>query len=255
MMRTSVKFETSFRLGPSLSTASALPHLLAAENPSQPSLIGQSKEELFTSLTALNLSPAVAQQVWQWIYQQGAASFSDLRILSKRNQGLLHEHFAPLDDDTMVASDRVSVDGTRKWLLQFDPKTTVETVYIPELDPAYSHRGVRGSACLSSQCGCSLACSFCATGAQKRVRNLSSREIVSQLLVARRRMGDAGRFINGDAPRHVSNVVMMGQGEPLYNYKNVQKVRISLALPTVQFYVAFFLAPCFDRCDQISSSQ
>jgi len=224
-MRTSVYHRTSFRLGPSFSTTPAPTHQLAAEKSSRPSLIGQSKTELFASLSALNIPPAAAQQVWQGIYQQGATSFSDLRSLSKRNQGLLQAHFAPLDDNTMVASDRVSVDGTRKWLLRFDPKTTVETVYIPELDPTTSHRGVRGSACLSSQCGCSLACSFCATGAQKRVRNLTSREIVSQLLVARRRLGDAGRFINGDAPRQVSNVVMMGQGEPLYNYKNVKKVR------------------------------
>lgn len=181
----------------------------------RPNIVGMTREELTSAVEKLGMKPFVARQVWNWLHTKGALSFASMRNVSNRNQEVLAQHLSIWTGG--VDSDLRSTDGTRKWLLRFDERTAVEAVYIPE--PA---RG-RGSMCLSSQCGCSLACSFCHTGTQKISRNLTAAEIVGQLLTARRALGDAGRVTSKEAPRAVSNIVMMGQGEPLYNYRNVRK--------------------------------
>jgi 23S rRNA (adenine2503-C2)-methyltransferase len=173
------------------------------------------REELTSAVKELGMKPFVARQIWNWLHTKGALSFAAMRNVSKQNQEVLARHLSIYTGG--VDSDLCSTDGTRKWLLRFDERTAVEAVYIPEVA-----RG-RGSMCLSSQCGCSLACSFCHTGTQKISRNLTAAEIVGQILTARRALGDAGRVTSREAPRAVSNIVMMGQGEPLYNYRNVRK--------------------------------
>ena len=180
----------------------------------RPNVVGMPKAELESALVELGMKPFVARQVWRWLYTQGATTFAAMHNVSKRNRALLAEHFSLWTGG--IDSDELSEDGTRKWLLRFDAQTAVEAVYIPE------EARNRGSMCLSSQCGCTLACSFCRTGTQKITRNLSSAEIVGQLLTARRALGGFGRPVNAEQPRAVSNIVMMGQGEPLYNYKNVR---------------------------------
>jgi len=181
----------------------------------RPNIVGMTQDELQRAIEPLGMKPFVARQIWRWLHTKGALSFAAMHNLSKRNQAALAQHLRIWTGG--VDSDLCSTDGTRKWLLRFDERTAVEAVYIPE-----AARG-RGSMCLSSQCGCTLACSFCHTGTQKISRNLTAAEIVGQLLVARRALGDAGRVTSAEHPRAVSNIVMMGQGEPLYNYRNVKK--------------------------------
>src|SRR5262249_2153976 len=126
-----------------------------------------------------------------------------------------------------VVAEQISSDGTRKWLLRMpslgggDRGAEVECVYIPESD--------RGTLCISSQVGCTLTCTFCHTGTQRLVRNLTAQEIVQQLVVARRRIGDfpgltppSDGFLPSEGTRSVSNVVFMGMGEPLYNFDHVR---------------------------------
>jgi 23S rRNA (adenine2503-C2)-methyltransferase len=163
------------------------------------------------------------QQIWQWLYVRGISDFADMRNISKELVATLEQNFTIARPE--MVEEQISNDGTRKWLFRFPARgagrpVEIETVYIPEEG--------RGTLCVSSQVGCTLTCSFCHTGTQKLVRNLTSEEIVSQLLVARDRLGD---FPNRDTPsgaivpsegRLVSNIVMMGMGEPLYNYDNVR---------------------------------
>jgi 23S rRNA (adenine2503-C2)-methyltransferase len=155
-----------------------------------------------------------AAQIWQWIYGRGATDFSAMTNVSKELRARLAEHFALARPE--IVSEQISEDGTRKWLLRFPPRgagrpVEIETVYIPEEG--------RGTLCLSSQVGCTLNCSFCHTGTQVLVRNLTAEEIVGQILLARDRLNDFG--VPGE-PRLISNVVMMGMGEPLYNFDNVR---------------------------------
>ena len=152
-------------------------------------------------------------QIWQWIYQKGARNFSQMTNLSKQYRELLSNNLTI--DVPQVVSKQSSKDGTRKYLLKLAGGHEVEAVYIPEEG--------RGTLCISSQVGCTLTCSFCHTGTQKLVRNLTTGEIVGQILVAR---DDLDEWTNlnsaNDKTRLLSNVVLMGMGEPLYNFENVR---------------------------------
>jgi 23S rRNA (adenine2503-C2)-methyltransferase len=150
-----------------------------------------------------------ARQLWNWTYVHGARDFSTMSNLAKDFRAEMAAHFTLGRPE--IVSEQVSNDGTRKWLLRTGPGIEFETVYIPEAD--------RGTLCVSSQVGCTLNCRFCHTGTQKLVRNLTPAEIVGQLLVARDALGDWPSTAPG---RKVTNVVMMGMGEPLYNFDNVK---------------------------------
>ncbi|MBV8189517.1 MAG: 23S rRNA (adenine(2503)-C(2))-methyltransferase RlmN, partial [Alphaproteobacteria bacterium] len=143
-------------------------------------LIGLTREELKTALTEAGLEPFRARQIWQWIYWHGVTDFGRMTNIAKKARDRLADLF--VIERPQIAAEQRSVDGTRKWLLRFADGNEVETVNIPEED--------RGSVCISSQVGCTLTCSFCHTGTQRLVRNLSTREIVAQLVVARERLGD-----------------------------------------------------------------
>ena len=152
-------------------------------------------------------------QIWQWIYEKGVRDFAVMSNLAKTYRAELAEHF--VIEVPEVVSKQVSLDGTRKYLMRIAGGHEVETVYIPEDD--------RGTLCISSQVGCTLTCSFCHTGTQKLVRNLTTAEIIGQVLVAR---DDLGEWPEQGAPKNetrlLSNIVLMGMGEPLYNFDNVR---------------------------------
>ena len=199
-----------------------------ASSVAKPSLVGLSRAGLSEALGAIGIPDRQinmrAGQLWHWIYLRGATDFSEMTNVSKDLRSVLAEHYAL--SRPQIVTEQVSEDGTRKWLLRFPPRgagrpVEIETVYIPEEG--------RGTLCLSSQVGCTLSCSFCHTGTQKLVRNLTAEEIVGQILLARDRLGDYPDHApaSGDAAvpstgRLVSNVVMMGMGEPLYNFDNVK---------------------------------
>ena len=152
-------------------------------------------------------------QIWQWIYEKGERDFSSMTNLAKPYRVALQENF--VISVPQIISKNISQDGTRKYLLRIDGGHEVETVYIPEEN--------RGTLCISSQVGCTLTCSFCHTGTQRLVRNLTSSEIVGQILVARDDLDEwPTQGIPKTEPRLVSNVVLMGMGEPLYNFDNVR---------------------------------
>ena len=152
-------------------------------------------------------------QIWQWIYEKGERDFSNMTNLAKPYRVALQEKF--VITVPQIISKNISQDGTRKYLLRIDGGHEVETVYIPEEN--------RGTLCISSQVGCTLTCSFCHTGTQRLVRNLTSSEIVGQILVARDDLDEwPTQGIPKTEPRLVSNVVLMGMGEPLYNFDNVR---------------------------------
>lgn len=155
-----------------------------------------------------------AGQIWQWIYQWGVRDFSEMTNLSKAFRAELDEKFVV--ETPEVVSKQVSTDGTRKYLVRIAGGHEVEVVYIPEED--------RGTLCVSSQVGCTLTCSFCHTGTQKLVRNLTAGEIVGQIMMARDDLDEwptPGERNLGEA-RLLSNIVLMGMGEPLYNFENVR---------------------------------
>jgi 23S rRNA (adenine2503-C2)-methyltransferase len=197
--------------------------------PAKPSLVGMSRAVLADALGAVGVAPAQrkmrVQQLWHWLYVRGVQSFAEMTSVSKELRAVLDTHYT-LARPELVA-EHVSVDGTRKWLLRLPGEVPgerpheVECVYIPESD--------RGTLCLSSQVGCTLTCSFCHTGTQRLVRNLTPGEIVGQVVVARDRLGDwlgaeraKGPGLPTDGDRLVSNIVMMGMGEPLYNLEAVR---------------------------------
>ncbi len=198
--------------------------------PAKPSLVGVSRAELGALLERIRVPPAQRkmriQQLWHWIYVRGATDFDAMSSVSKQLRQELARHFTLARPE--VAAEQVSIDGTRKWLMRLlgeqasERPHEIECVYIPEPD--------RGTLCLSSQVGCTLSCSFCHTGTQRLVRNLTAGEIVGQIMVARDRLGDwhAGKPSEGEAQgkheraRLVSNIVMMGMGEPLYNFEAVR---------------------------------
>ena len=176
-------------------------------------LIGLSVAELTAALEATGLGekPARmrARQLWNWVYVHGARDFSSMTNLAKDFRVQMAETFSLARPE--LVTEQISQDGTRKWLLRTGPGIEFETVYIPEED--------RGTLCVSSQVGCTLNCRFCHTGTQKLVRNLTPYEIVGQLMVARDALGD---WPSTKENRRITNVVMMGMGEPLYNFENVK---------------------------------
>ena len=175
-----------------------------------PNLIGMSRAELTEALAGLGEKPFRAKQLWHWIYHRGVRDFAAMTSLG----GPLREKLAAAHSLQLpeISLEQKSKDGTRKWLLRTEDKNEVEAVFIPEED--------RGALCVSSQVGCTLACTFCHTGTQKLVRNLSASEIVGQVMVARDSYGEWPSPSDG---RMLSNIVMMGMGEPLFNFDNVAK--------------------------------
>jgi 23S rRNA (adenine2503-C2)-methyltransferase len=203
--------------------------------PAKPSLIGLSRAELADALGTIGVPEAQrkmrAQQIWHWIYFRGFTSFDEMTSVSKELRAQLAAHYT-LDRPDVVA-EQVSIDGTRKWLLRLPGEVQgerpheVECVYIPDTE--------RGTLCVSSQVGCTLTCTFCHTGTQRLVRNLTAGEIVGQVMAARDRLGDwpgGVRPTDGVVPsgeRCVTNIVMMGMGEPLYNFEAVRDAILIMA--------------------------
>ena len=172
------------------------------------------REALITAGTPEKQVKMRLGQLWQWIYEKGVRDFEQMTNLSKDYRALLADHFVIAIPE--VVSKQVSTDGTRKYLVRIAGGHEVETVYIPESD--------RGTLCISSQVGCTLTCSFCHTGTQKLVRNLTAGEIIGQVMLARDDLGEwpaPGRNPATSA-RLLSNIVLMGMGEPLYNFENVR---------------------------------
>src|SRR5499426_1483154 len=175
--------------------------------PEKPSLVGLSRAELAEALASIGVPAAQrkmrVQQIWHWLYVRGAEDFSAMTSVSKELRATLDARFTLARPE--VVAEQTSVDGTRKWLLRLPGEHAgerpheVECVYIPEAD--------RGTLCVSSQVGCTLACSFCHTGTQRLVRNLTPGEIVGQIMLARDRLGDFQRQAEG-GERLVSNIVM-----------------------------------------------
>ena len=193
--------------------------------PAKPSLVGLSRVALAEALGGIGVPERQrrmrVQQIWHWLYVRGVQDFDAMTTLSKEMRAQLDRHFTLARPE--IVAEQISVDGTRKWLLRLPGETPdrphdVECVYIPETD--------RGTLCISSQVGCTLNCSFCHTGTQRLVRNLTPGEIVGQVVLARDRLADWQRAAApaGTEPekRLVSNVVMMGMGEPLYNFEAVR---------------------------------
>ncbi|MGK9053238.1 23S rRNA (adenine(2503)-C(2))-methyltransferase RlmN [Neorhizobium sp. CSC1952] len=193
----------------------------------KPSLIGLTREAMAEALKEKGVPERQVKmrvsQLWHWLYVRGISDFDAMTNVAKDMREMLRTHFTISRPE--VVEEQISNDGTRKWLLRFPPRgagrpVEVETVYIPEEG--------RGTLCISSQVGCSLTCSFCHTGTQRLVRNLTAEEILGQLLLARDRLGDfpgldapANAFVPG-GDRKITNIVMMGMGEPLYNFENVK---------------------------------
>jgi len=171
-------------------------------------LVGLGREALAVEMAEFGAAPFRARQLWHWIYHRGVTDFAAMTSLSKPFREELAAHYEL--SRPAVSRSLTSIDGTRKWLLRFADGEEVETVHIPEED--------RGTLCVSSQVGCTLTCSFCHTGTQRLVRNLTPEEIVGQVLVARDALGE---WPSPQDDRQVTNVVLMGMGEPLYNYENV----------------------------------
>jgi 23S rRNA (adenine2503-C2)-methyltransferase len=209
-----------------LSSADAAPALTAG----RPSIAGLSRAALAEKLGQIGVPEKQQRmrvsQIWHWIYVRGSTAFDAMTNISKDLQRSLAEAYT-LERPSIV-SEQVSRDGTRKWLIRLpstgrlDKGSEVEVVYIPETD--------RGTLCVSSQVGCTLNCTFCHTGTQKLVRNLTAQEIVAQVLIARDRLNDypgraaaEGAFVPREGSRFVSNIVFMGMGEPLYNFENVRE--------------------------------
>ena len=171
-------------------------------------LVGLGREALAAEMTEFGAEPFRARQLWHWIYNRGAIDFGVMTSLSKPFRERLSARYEL--SRPAVSRSLVSTDGTRKWLLRFPDGEEVETVHIPEED--------RGTLCVSSQVGCTLTCSFCHTGTQRLVRNLTAEEIVGQVMIARDALGE---WPSPQDDRQVTNIVLMGMGEPLYNYDNV----------------------------------
>jgi len=204
--------------------------------PAKPSLVGLSRLALAQALGSIGVPERQrnmrVSQIWHWLYVRGAQDFEAMSSVAKDLRAELAANFTLARPQ--IAAEQISVDGTRKWLLRLPGEHAgenpheVECVYIPEAD--------RGTLCLSTQVGCTLNCSFCHTGTQRLVRNLTAGEIVGQVLLARDRLGDwpgakisEGASVPSDGGRLVSNVVMMGMGEPLYNFEAVRDALLIVA--------------------------
>jgi 23S rRNA (adenine2503-C2)-methyltransferase len=195
----------------------------------KPSLAGMTPLELTAALISAGVPAGQVKmrfgQLWNWIYTRGAQDFSELTNIAKALRADLDARFTLARPE--IAAEQISEDGTRKWLLKLQPQRPgerapeIEAVYIPEPD--------RGTLCISSQVGCTLTCTFCHTGTQRLVRNLTAEEIIGQILVARDRVGDwpgasgpADKRGIPESERKITNIVLMGMGEPLYNFENVK---------------------------------
>ncbi|GBQ70139.1 iron-sulfur cluster redox enzyme [Ameyamaea chiangmaiensis NBRC 103196] len=177
-------------------------------------LVGLTREELTEELLAIGEKAFRIKQLWHWIYHQGATDFSRMSSIAKPLQEKLAERFVIGRPE--AATVQTSTDETRKFLFRFRDGQEAETVYIPD------RREDRGAVCISSQVGCTLSCTFCHTGTQKLVRNLGAAEIVGQFMGARDSYGE-WPSPRGETPRLLSTIVLMGMGEPLYNYENVAR--------------------------------
>jgi 23S rRNA (adenine2503-C2)-methyltransferase len=190
-------------------------------------LVGLSREELLEEMAGIGAEPFRARQLWHWIYHRGATDFAAMTSLAKSFRAQLAQSYVVRRPE--ISRALASVDGTRKWLLRFPDGQEIETVHIPE--------GDRGTLCVSSQVGCTLTCKFCHTGTQRLVRNLDAGEIVGQIMVARDGLQEWPVAAEARAPRpagprpseqeaedrQLTNIVMMGMGEPLYNFDAVAK--------------------------------
>ncbi|HWK01784.1 MAG TPA: 23S rRNA (adenine(2503)-C(2))-methyltransferase RlmN [Xanthobacteraceae bacterium] len=202
----------------------------------KPSLAGLSRAALADALEKIGVPKNQLRmrvgQLWHWIYFRGAQDFAAMTNVSKDLRALLAEHYTVARPEVVV--EQVSTDGTRKWLLRLPADTPgekpheIEAVYIPETD--------RGTLCISSQIGCTLNCTFCHTGTQRMVRNLTAAEIVGQVMVARDRIGEwpgmerpTDAIIPAGEGRMISNIVFMGMGEPLYNFDSVKEAIATIA--------------------------
>jgi 23S rRNA (adenine2503-C2)-methyltransferase len=209
-------------------------------DPDRPSLVGKSRAELAAALAELGVPQSQrkmrVQQLWHWLYVRGVTTFDAMTSVSKELRAALEKRFTLTRPE--VVAEQISVDGTRKWLLRLPGENPnerpheVECVYIPETG--------RGTLCVSSQVGCTFNCTFCHTGTQRLVRNLTAGEIVGQIMVARDRLGDwpglplpslrgEGAIVPTDGGRFVTNIVMMGMGEPLYNFEAVRDALLVVA--------------------------
>jgi 23S rRNA (adenine2503-C2)-methyltransferase len=203
--------------------------VVATADANKPSLAGLGRDGLKAALAAVGVPEKQLRmrvnQLYSWLYVRGVTDWSQMTDVAKELRAALAERYSLARPQ--IVSEQVSVDGTRKWLLRLpmhgrDGKPPeVETVYIPESD--------RGTLCISSQVGCTLNCTFCHTGTQRLVRNLTAQEIVGQIMLARDRIGDwPGAEAPGDGrllpvgDRKITNIVLMGMGEPLYNFDNVK---------------------------------
>jgi 23S rRNA (adenine2503-C2)-methyltransferase len=181
---------------------------LAIDIDERQDLVGLGRAGLATEMAAFGAEPFRAWQLWHWIYYRGVTDFVAMTNLAKPFRERLAEKYVL--GRPRVAAAQASIDGTRKWLLRFADGQEVETVHIPEED--------RGTLCVSSQVGCTLTCRFCHTGTQRLVRNLGAAEIVGQVMLARDALGE---WPSPKDDRQLTNIVLMGMGEPLYNFDNV----------------------------------
>ena len=207
-----------------LNKVEAPPRYIA--NDPRPSLIGMTRDALAAAMGKAGVPDRQrrmrAGQIWHWLYHRGVTEFAGMSNIAKELRQRLDAEFIIGRPETVT--EQVSNDGTRKWLLRLAPDShgarhEVEMVYIPEAD--------RGTLCISSQVGCTLTCSFCHTGTQKLVRNLTANEIVAQVMTARDGVKDWPQDIEANpmppsGGRFITNVVLMGMGEPLYNFDNVK---------------------------------
>ncbi|PWC36433.1 23S rRNA (adenine(2503)-C(2))-methyltransferase RlmN [Azospirillum sp. TSO35-2] len=184
--------------------------LPATDADGRKNLVGLSRDELEAEMLSVGLEKFRARQLWHWIYHRGSTDFAEMTTLAKPVREKLADLYVVARPT--VVTDLTSTDGTRKWLLRMPDGQDVESVHIPETD--------RGTLCVSSQVGCTLTCRFCHTGTQRLVRNLDSSEILAQVMLARDMLGEWPAPPDG---RMLSNIVMMGMGEPLFNYENVAK--------------------------------
>ncbi|CAN7154439.1 23S rRNA (adenine(2503)-C(2))-methyltransferase RlmN [Phenylobacterium sp. LjRoot219] len=185
-----------------------------APTSAMPNLAGLSRAELAQALIDAEVARPDkarmrASQLWRWIHHYGLTDFAAMTDVAKETRAALAEKFTLARPE--VVERQISRDGTRKWLIRMAPGIEVETVYIPDV-------GRAGALCVSSQVGCTLNCTFCHTGTQALVRNLTTAEIVAQVQIAR---DDLGEWPSPKEDRRLSNIVFMGMGEPLYNLDNV----------------------------------
>ena len=193
--------------------ASLIENRPPAPAPTLPSLVGATREELRLRLVEMGVPTAKAkmraEQLWRWIYHYGVTEFAQMTNVAKELRADLEQHCTLARPD--IVERQVSVDGTRKYLVRLAPGVEAEAVYIPDV-------GKSGALCVSSQVGCTLNCTFCHTGTQKLVRNLTSAEIAAQVMIVR---DDLAEWPTSNEDRLLTNIVFMGMGEPLYNLDNV----------------------------------